>query len=68
MREDYFERNMDARKNIYFGRYFLGWDVNLALFCNLNFTKVYINLKKYVIHSLNFVRSVYLNLFRWRGA
>jgi hypothetical protein len=28
----------------------LGWNMNLALFYNLNFTEVYINLKKSVIH------------------
>jgi hypothetical protein len=27
-----------------------GWNINLALFYNLNFTKVYINLEKFVIN------------------
>jgi hypothetical protein len=29
--------------------------MKLALFCNLNFTTVYINIEKYVIHQLNFI-------------
>jgi hypothetical protein len=32
-----------------------------ALFCNLNVTKVYTNLEKYVIRQLNFMP----NLFTW---
>jgi hypothetical protein len=28
----------------------LGWNMKLVLFCNLNFTKVYSNLNKYVTH------------------
>jgi hypothetical protein len=39
----------------------LGWNINLDLFYNLNFTKVYINLEKYAIHWLNFMS----NLFIW---
>jgi hypothetical protein len=41
--------------------------MNLALLYNLNFTDVYINLK--ICYSLSklYVRSVYLNLFGWRG-
>jgi hypothetical protein len=47
----------------------LGWNMNLALFYNLNFTEVYINLKKkcYSLTDL-YVKSVYLNLFWWRGS
>jgi hypothetical protein len=40
----------------------------LAVFCDLNFAEVYINFEKvcYSLHEL-YVRSVYLNLFGWRG-
>jgi hypothetical protein len=43
--------------------------MNLALLCNLNFTKVCINLKKmcYSLAEL-YVKYIYLNLFGWRGA
>jgi hypothetical protein len=34
---------------MYFGEHF-GWNEKLALFYWLNFTQVYINLEKYVIH------------------
>jgi hypothetical protein len=37
--------------------------MRLSLFCNLNFTKVYINLEQYELY----VKYVYLNLLGWRG-
>jgi hypothetical protein len=42
--------------------------MKLALFCNKKFTEVYIDLEK-VCYSLTefYVKSVYLNLFGWRG-
>jgi hypothetical protein len=42
--------------------------MKLALFYNLNFTKVFINLEKCVIQCLNFVSDLYLNVFGWREA
>jgi hypothetical protein len=47
----YFEWTVGARKHIYsLVGTLLGRSVKLALFYNLNFTKVYINLEKYIIH------------------
>jgi hypothetical protein len=45
----------------------LGWNMKVALFYNLHFTKVHIKLEK-VCYSLAelYVKSVYLNLFGWR--
>jgi hypothetical protein len=40
----YFERNVGSSLNIYFGRQFFDSHTKLALFCNLNFTKVCITL------------------------
>jgi hypothetical protein len=45
----YFERNMGARRNIYFCRHFAWYKYEVS-FYNLNFTQVYINLDKYAIH------------------
>jgi hypothetical protein len=39
-----------AKDKVYIGRTLLGWNMKLALFYDSNFTKVYINLEKYVIH------------------
>jgi hypothetical protein len=44
----------------------LGWNIKFSLFYNSNFTQVYVNLEKCIIHYLTYVISVYLNLFVWR--
>jgi hypothetical protein len=47
----------------------LGPNMKLALLYDLTFTKVYVNLEKYVISSAEpYLKSVYLNLLVWRGA
>jgi hypothetical protein len=44
------ERNIGQYKIYILVHTLLGWNMKLALFYNLYFTKVYINLEKYVIH------------------
>jgi hypothetical protein len=80
MRDIYFERNMGARQNIYFGRHF-AWlkyfTYHLVLVLATNYKqhtlslaevrKVCYSLAKLYECLMSYVISVYLNLFGWRG-
>jgi hypothetical protein len=42
----------------------------LALFCNLDFTEVFINFEKYVIHYKNFMSNLFIGIYSdggWGG-
>jgi hypothetical protein len=49
------------------GKIYILVDTLLALFCNLNFTKVCINLEKYVIHWLNFMSNPFILIYSGGG-
>jgi hypothetical protein len=41
--------------------------MKFVFFCNLNFSKVYINLEKYVIHLLNFMSDLFIWIYSGEG-
>jgi hypothetical protein len=41
--------------------------MNFALLYNLNFTQVYINLEKYVIHQMNFMLNLFIVTYSVEG-
>jgi hypothetical protein len=46
---------------------FVGWNMKIALLCNLNITKVYIILGKYAIHYLNLCQICLYEFVRMEG-
>jgi hypothetical protein len=59
-REIFILNEVCAQDNIYFGRHFALLKYEACLFYNLNFTKMCINLEKYVIRWLNFMSNLFI--------